>query len=75
MNSEDRFTRQRGAAKWLLPYGIAMSLMAAGFTFDSGGVTWLWSASPAFAVVLAAVGMTCIAIAAVHRSQAARRRQ
>lgn len=38
-----------------LPVGIAMALMAAGFTFGAGEIRWFWESQPHVALVLAVV--------------------
>lgn len=63
-------TRTRTSRSPFLPVGIAMTLMAAGFTFDgNGGLRWLWAAQPVVAAVLAATGVAFIGGWLVQRVQ------
>ncbi len=52
---------RRARDRILLPYGIAMTLLAFGFTFTGARLRWLWVDTPYVAVLLVVLGVGCVA--------------
>ena len=64
---------RRARDRVLLPYGIAMTLLAFGFTFSGNRLRWLWVDTPYVAVLLVMLGVSCLAVAIARRRHASPR--
>lgn len=59
--------RRRARDRVLLPYGIAMTLLAFGFSFAGDRLRWLWAGTPYVAVLLVVLGVGCLMVAIPRR--------
>ena len=52
---------KHGSRSPFLPVGIAMILLAGGFTFGDQNLQWLWRSEPHVAILLVVVGAVLLA--------------